>query len=70
MSLSDAVIGLKAYKEVDERATQLWHDIESAILLPRMSINNDTLPGIHIEGVSTTSTSMRDIASNLGCRMY
>lgn len=72
MSLSDAVIGLKAYKEVDERATQLWHDVENAILLPRMSITRDTLPGIHIEGVSlvTISKHPSQSAANLGCRTY
>jgi len=70
MSLSDAVIGLKAYKEVDERATKLWHDIENAILLPRMDITLDTLPGIHIEGVSTAAVPMQDDAANLGRRIY
>ncbi|KAK3325721.1 hypothetical protein B0H66DRAFT_616450 [Apodospora peruviana] len=49
MSLSDAVIGLKAYKEADERAAQLWHDINNTILIPRMDIAQDTLPTVHIE---------------------
>ena len=53
MSLADAVVGLKAYKEVDERADQLWNEIEKAILLPRMDVSKPTLPGIHVEGVCT-----------------
>jgi centromere/kinetochore protein ZW10 len=52
MSLEDAVIGLRAYKEVDERMGQLWQDINKAILLPRMDISKETLPGIHIQDVS------------------
>ncbi|KAJ4419027.1 ribosome biogenesis protein ytm1 [Neurospora sp. IMI 360204] len=48
MSLSDAVIGLKAYKEVDQRAAQLWHDIDKAILAPRLDINQERLPTIRI----------------------
>ncbi|KAK3378363.1 hypothetical protein B0H63DRAFT_479661 [Podospora didyma] len=49
MSLSDAVIGLKAYKVVDQRTTQLWREVNKVIFIPRMDIARDTLPGIHIE---------------------
>ncbi|KAK4156341.1 Centromere/kinetochore protein zw10 [Chaetomidium leptoderma] len=49
MSLEDGVIGLRAYKEVDQRMDQLWSNINSAILLPRMDITKDTLPGIHAQ---------------------
>jgi centromere/kinetochore protein ZW10 len=52
MNLEDAVVGLKAYKEVDQRMGQLWQDINKAILLPRMDISKDTLPGIHTQDVS------------------
>lgn len=52
MSLEDAVIGLQAYKEVDQRMARLWVDINKAVLLPRMDITKDTLPGIHIQDVS------------------
>lgn len=52
MSLDDAVIGLKAYKEVDERMGRLWQDINQAVLLPRMDITKDTLPGVHAQDVS------------------
>ncbi|KAK3299240.1 uncharacterized protein B0H64DRAFT_415607 [Chaetomium fimeti] len=49
MSLEDAVIGLRAYKEVDQRMSRLWQDINEAILLPRMDISKETLPSIHIQ---------------------
>ncbi|AEO62587.1 uncharacterized protein THITE_2106931 [Thermothielavioides terrestris NRRL 8126] len=49
MSLEDAVIGLKAYKEVDQRMSRLWQNIHQAILLPRMDFAAETLPGIHTE---------------------
>lgn len=52
MGLSDAVIGLKAYKEVDQRMRQLWHDVDQAIVSPRMDITNGSLPAIRVQGVS------------------
>lgn len=50
MSLSDAVIGLQAYKEVDQRMSQLWHDIDQAVVGPRMDIDHPGAPGIVVEG--------------------
>jgi centromere/kinetochore protein ZW10 len=50
MSLSDAVVGLQAYKEVDQRMAQLWHDFDLAIVGPRMNIGNKTLPAIMSDG--------------------
>lgn len=52
MCLSDAVIGLKAYKEVDQRMRQLWHDVDQAIVSPRMDITNGSPPAIRVQGVS------------------
>ncbi|KAK4103858.1 hypothetical protein N658DRAFT_493324 [Parathielavia hyrcaniae] len=49
MSLGDAVVGLKAFKEVDQRTSQLWQDINQAILLPRMDVTKEIIPGIHIQ---------------------
>lgn len=51
MSLADAVIGLKAYKEVDQRMGRLWQDINQAVLLPRMDLAKSTLPGLQIQDV-------------------
>ncbi|KAK4226226.1 hypothetical protein QBC38DRAFT_480998 [Podospora fimiseda] len=49
MTLANAVIGLQAYREVDQRMEQLWKDINNAILIPRMGVTRDTLPGIHVQ---------------------
>ena len=69
MRLSDAVIGLKAYKEVDQRTRQLWQDIDTAILSPRMDISQETLPGIHVASVSgSRSLSTEDALMKI--RMY
>lgn len=48
MSLSDAVLGLKAYKEVDERMEQMWHNIDTAIVSPRMETKAVSLPRIQV----------------------
>jgi len=50
MSLSDAVIGLKAYKEVDQRMALLWHALDEALIQPRTAIGRQTLPSIMEEG--------------------
>lgn len=52
MALSDAVIGLKAYKEVDQRMELLWHEVDMAIVSPRMDIRTTSLPSIEIRDVS------------------
>lgn len=50
MSLGDAVIGLQAYKEVDERMEQLWHNLDAAVVSPRMDAMRSNIPGIKVEG--------------------
>lgn len=50
MSLPDAVIGLKSYKEVDQRMAHLWHEVDQAIVGPRLDIENTTLPSIVADG--------------------
>ena len=55
MNLSDAVIGLKAYKEVDDRMIQLWHGLDRAIVGPRTDIESQTLPGIHVKEVTPST---------------
>lgn len=50
MSLSDAVVGLQAYKEVDQRMSQLWHDIDQAVVGPRMDIDHPGAPAIVVDG--------------------
>ncbi|KAL6805649.1 hypothetical protein J3E68DRAFT_433595 [Trichoderma sp. SZMC 28012] len=50
MVLEDAVIGLQAYKEVDERMEQLWHNLDAAVVSPRMDATRSNIPGIKVEG--------------------
>lgn len=50
MTLEDAVIGFKAYKEVDERMEQLWRNLDAAIVSPRMDTNSSSLPRIQVSG--------------------
>lgn len=50
MSLTDAVIGLKSYKEVDQRMAHLWHEVDQGIVGPRLDFDSPSLPGIVTEG--------------------
>ena len=52
MGLEEAVVGLKAYKEVDERMVQLWHNLDTAVMSPRMNIAAKSLPSIKHDNVS------------------
>lgn len=61
LSLAEAVIGLKAYKEVDERMVQLWHNLDTAILGPRMNLPAESLPSINQENVSLGSLFLTHI---------
>ncbi|KAL6830985.1 hypothetical protein J3E69DRAFT_328283 [Trichoderma sp. SZMC 28015] len=49
MVLEDAVIGLQAYKEVDERMEQLWHNLDAAVVSPRMDATRSNTTGIKVE---------------------
>ncbi|XXG99875.1 hypothetical protein Hte_006216 [Hypoxylon texense] len=51
MTLADAVVGLKAYKELDQRMALLWHSIDRAIVGPRTNIEAPELPRVQIEDV-------------------
>lgn len=57
ITLQDAVIGLAAYKEVDERMEQLWHNLDATIVSPRMDRDKPTLPKIQSEGVRGLCTA-------------
>lgn len=50
MGLPDAVIGLKSYKEVDQRMSHFWHEVDQAVVEPRLDFENSTLPSIVIDG--------------------
>ncbi|KAI2641555.1 hypothetical protein GGS26DRAFT_585945 [Hypomontagnella submonticulosa] len=49
MSLADAVVGLKAYKELDQRMSLFWHGIDEAVIGPRTNTEATELPKIQIE---------------------
>lgn len=71
MGLADAAIGLKAYKEVDERMEQLWRNLDASIILPRMGGGRDTIPAIQVEGDSLrlagqASDGIKSLLSDLG----
>jgi centromere/kinetochore protein ZW10 len=59
MSLSEALVGLKAYKEVDQRMALLWHSIDDAIVGPRTNIESKSLPGIRTDNVSICDSSYK-----------
>ena len=58
MSLAEAVVGLKAYKEIEERMVQLWHNLDTAIMSPRMSLGAQSLPSIKQDNVSHECSSL------------
>jgi centromere/kinetochore protein ZW10 len=51
MTLSDAVIGLKAYKEVDQRMAVFWHGLDEVLIRPRTDLERGDVPAIHVENV-------------------
>lgn len=66
MNLSDAVIGLKAYKEVDKRMTDLWLGLDRLIIGPRMNLRGKVLPAIKVGEVrSGCQPNLSDIPANL-----
>lgn len=54
MSLADAVIGLKAYKEVDKRMSVLWQGLDRILIRPRTSRERQDVPTIRVENVRHT----------------
>jgi len=54
MSLSEATVALKAYKEVEKSMKQLWEDLDEAILKPRTELRVGPIPKIQIDGVSSS----------------
>lgn len=50
MSLSDAVIALKSYKETDERMEQMWRNLNGTIVSPRMDKTKHNKSGVKVNG--------------------
>lgn len=51
MSLADAVIGLKAYREIDKRMEALWQGLNQILIHPRTSLERGDPPAIRVENV-------------------
>ncbi|KAF4626360.1 hypothetical protein G7Y89_g11800 [Cudoniella acicularis] len=49
MTLDQAMVGLKAYKEVESAARKIWDDLDHVILKPRTELRVGNLPSIQIE---------------------
>ncbi|KAJ4389379.1 ribosome biogenesis protein ytm1 [Gnomoniopsis smithogilvyi] len=60
MSLTDAVVGLKSYKEVDQRMAHLWHELDQAIIGPRLDFDNPALPEIVVDGDTLRANGKAD----------
>ncbi|KAK8032099.1 hypothetical protein PG990_001833 [Apiospora arundinis] len=74
MTLSEAFIGLQAYKEVQQRMALFWHKVDAAIIAPRTATNHESLPGIscqdHILSLQGNSDqSISSLFSDLGLVM-
>ncbi|PBP25192.1 centromere kinetochore protein [Diplocarpon rosae] len=50
--INQAIIGLKAYKELDQAAKKLWEDLDEVILKPRTDLQIRSIPSIHVAGDS------------------
>ncbi|KAH7408986.1 centromere/kinetochore protein-like protein zw10 [Cadophora sp. MPI-SDFR-AT-0126] len=51
-NISQAVIGLKAYKELDDAARKLWEDLDDVILKPRTNLQAGSIPTVQVKGNS------------------
>lgn len=60
MTISEVVVGLKSYKEVDKRMEILWHSIDEAIVGPRTNLESKFLPGISTENSTLSLKGQRD----------
>jgi centromere/kinetochore protein ZW10 len=70
VTLSEAIIGLEAYKEVDDRMSRLWQDIDATIVAPRMDPAAESRPSIHasenmLEVQGTAGESIDDLFADL-----
>ncbi|KAK5630994.1 hypothetical protein RRF57_006709 [Xylaria bambusicola] len=65
LSLADAVIGLKAYKEVDNRMSVFWKDLDRVLLGPRTVLQRGDVPAIIVENsaLQLTGAAERTVLS-------
>ena len=62
MDLAEAVVGLQAYKEVDERMEQLWRNLDGAIVAPRMNRLKTPSHSVKVEGNTLALDSDNDLS--------
>ncbi|KAI0977080.1 hypothetical protein F4678DRAFT_1295 [Xylaria arbuscula] len=60
MSLADAVVGLKAYKEVDHRMTVFWKSLDQVLISPRTTPQPGDIPTIQAKNSALTLTGKAD----------
>ncbi|KAI1352132.1 hypothetical protein F5Y01DRAFT_100236 [Xylaria sp. FL0043] len=60
MSLADAVIGLKAYKEVDQRMAVLWKALDQVLICPRTVSRREDMPTFRVESSTLTLAGKAD----------
>ncbi|KAI1305742.1 hypothetical protein F5Y03DRAFT_150497 [Xylaria venustula] len=60
MSLADAVIGLQAYKEVDNRMAVFWKALDQVLIGPRTNPQLEEIPTIRAESPALTLTGKAD----------
>ncbi|KAI1166293.1 hypothetical protein F5B18DRAFT_648729 [Nemania serpens] len=60
MSLADAVIGLKAYREIDKRMEALWQGLNQILIHPRTSLERGDPPAIRVENSTLTLAGKAD----------
>ncbi|KAK2608730.1 ribosome biogenesis protein ytm1 [Conoideocrella luteorostrata] len=60
MTLSEAVIVLKVYKETDERMEQLWRNLDGAVISPRMKQSGQNTAGVNVNGDKLELTGLSD----------
>ncbi|KAI0536599.1 hypothetical protein GGR58DRAFT_384552 [Xylaria digitata] len=60
MNLADAVIGLKAYKEVDKRMAALWQGMDEVLIRPRTIFKHRDVPAIRVENSTLTLIGKAD----------
>ncbi|KAG5981747.1 hypothetical protein E4U55_002597 [Claviceps digitariae] len=62
MTLSEAVIALKSYKETDERMEQMWRNLNGAIVSPRMDKSKQSTCGVNVNGDELAVSGQSDLS--------
>ncbi|KAI2643176.1 hypothetical protein GGS21DRAFT_2191 [Xylaria nigripes] len=60
MSLVDAVIGLKAYKELDQRMAIFWKGLDEALIFPRTGLEGEDIFAIRVENSALALSGKAD----------